>query len=76
MQRVTRLHDLLSDALHWQRRPDADAALAAGYYDQAHLARDVRLLTGASLRELLQEAGPEGAWWPLQTQRLLPRRPG
>lgn len=73
MQRITRLHGLLSGALRQQRLPDVDAALAAGYYDQSHLARDARLLTGATLRELLHQAQPEGAWWPLQAQRLLSR---
>lgn len=75
LQRITRLHGLLSDALRQQRLPDADAALAAGYYDQSHLARDARLLTGATLRELLQQAHADGAWWPLGTQRLLAGRP-
>ena len=73
MQRITRLHGLLSDALHRQRPPDVDAALQAGYYDQSHLARDTRLLTGTTLRELLLQAHADGAWWPLGTQRLLAR---
>ena len=74
MQRITRLHSLLSDALHRQRMPTTDAALAAGYYDQSHLARDARLLTGTTLRELLGQTHADGAWWPLDTQRLLARR--
>lgn len=73
LQRLTRLHGLLSDALRRQRLPDADAALAAGYYDQSHLARDARLLTGSPLRELLQQAHADGPWWPLATPRLLAR---
>jgi methylphosphotriester-DNA--protein-cysteine methyltransferase len=73
MQRLTRLHGVLSDALRLQRLPDVDAALEAGYYDQSHLARDSRLLTGTTLRELLLQAHTNGAWWPLATQRLLPR---
>jgi AraC-like DNA-binding protein len=76
MQRITRLHGLLSDALRQQRLPDVDAALAAGYYDQSHLARDARLLTGATLRVLLLQAHADGAWWPLGTQRLLARCEG
>lgn len=71
LQRITRLHGMLSVALRHQRLPDADAALAAGYYDQPHLMRDARLLTGAPLRELLQQAHGDGAWWPLGVQRLL-----
>ena len=70
MQRITRLHGLLADAVRRQRPPDADAALAAGYYDQSHLARDVRRLTGTNLGELLRQAHADGAWWPLATQRL------
>jgi methylphosphotriester-DNA--protein-cysteine methyltransferase len=73
MQRITRLQGLLAEALRRQRLPGADAALAAGYYDQSHLARDVRLLTGTTLRELLRHAHAEGPWWPLATQRLLAR---
>lgn len=76
MQRITRLHGLLSEALLRQRPPDADAALAAGYYDQSHLARDTRLLAGAPLREMLQQAHAGGDWWPLGSQRLLARRGG
>jgi AraC-like DNA-binding protein len=76
MQRITRLHGLLSGAMRLQRVPGADAALAAGYFDQSHLARDARLLTGSTLRELLQDAHADGAWWALGTQRLLARRHG
>ena len=68
--------EVLSEALRLQRLPDADAALRAGYYDQSHLARDTRLLTGATLRELLRQAHADGAWWPLGTPRLLDRRHG
>lgn len=76
MQRITRLHGLLADALRRQRLPDADAALAAGYYDQSHLARDARLLTGSTVHALLQQAHADGAWWPLHTQRLMARSSG
>lgn len=74
MQRITRMHGLLSGALRQRRRPDVDAALGAGFYDQSHLAREARLLTGATLGELFHEAHADGAWWPLGTQRLLARR--
>jgi AraC-like DNA-binding protein len=76
LQRITRLHGVLVDALRGRRPPDADAALAAGYYDQSHLARDARLLTGSTVHELLREAHDGGAWWPLHTQRLLARGSG
>jgi AraC-like DNA-binding protein len=73
MQRLTRFHAVLAGVLRQQRLPDADAALAAGYYDQSHLARDVRQLAGAPLRELLSEAHADGAWWPLATRRRAAR---
>jgi AraC-like DNA-binding protein len=76
MQRITRWHGLLSHALRQQRLPGSDAALAAGYYDQSHLARDTRLLAGATLGELLQQAHVDGDWWPLGTQRALALGPG
>ncbi|MBL8334386.1 MAG: AraC family transcriptional regulator [Rubrivivax sp.] len=69
-QRMTRVHGVLSTAVRCHRIPDADAALAAGYYDQSHLAREVRELAGAPLRELLAGARADGDWWPLATQRL------
>lgn len=70
LQRLTRFHAVLAGALRCQRVPDADAALAAGFYDQSHLAREALQLAGAPLRELLRDAHPGGAWWPLATQRL------
>jgi len=77
MQRITRWHGLLSVALRRQRLPDADGALAAGYYDQSHLARESRLLAGTPLRDLLQQAHAGGDWWPLATQRWMAApRPG
>lgn len=76
LQRITRLHGLLSEALRQQCVPGADAALAAGYCDQSHLAREARLLAGAPLGELLQQAHAGGAWWPLATQRLMAQRGG
>jgi len=76
MQRITRWHGLLSGALHRQRLPDADTALAAGYYDQSHLAREARRLAGTPLRDVLLQAHADGPWWPLATQRLQARLPG
>lgn len=75
LQRLMRWHGLLSQAVRQQRLPGADAALAAGYYDQSHLARDARLLAGAPLGELLQQAHAEGDWWPLATQRAMAEWP-
>ncbi|MEZ5657843.1 MAG: helix-turn-helix domain-containing protein [Burkholderiaceae bacterium] len=76
MHRITRWHVLLSGALRRQRVPDADTALAAGFYDQSHVARESHRLSGATLREMLQQAHAEGVWWPLATQRLLAGGPG
>lgn len=75
LQRLTRWHGLLSRTLRLQRLPGAEAALAAGYYDQSHLARDARLLAGAPLGELLQQAHAGGDWWPLATQRAMAEWP-
>lgn len=73
MQRLTRFHAVLGGVLRQQRLPDAGAALAAGYYDQSHLALEARQLAGAPLRELLTGAHAAGDWWPLATQRRMAR---
>jgi AraC-like DNA-binding protein len=73
LQRITRLHAVLSYALRQQRVPNADLCMLAGYYDQSHLIRDARLLTGATPRELVNQSHVEGAWWPLGAQRMLAR---
>ena len=73
MQRLTRFHAVLGGLLRQQRLPDADAALAAGYYDQSHLAREAWQLAGAPLRELLTGAHADGDWWPLATPRRIER---
>jgi len=70
LQRLTRFHAMLADAARRGRLPDADTALAAGYYDQSHLARDAWDLAGAPMREMLAGAHAGGQWWPLASQRL------
>lgn len=50
-QRVARVEGLLRDALR-SGKADAEVALRHGYYDQSHMARDVRALAGAPLRAL------------------------
>ena len=52
-QRVGRVESLLRDALA-TGRADAGLALHHGYYDQSHMARDVRLMVGVPLRVLIQ----------------------
>lgn len=73
MQRITRWHGLLSGVLHRQQLPDAGAALASGYYDQSHLARESRQLSGTTMRELLRQAHDGTAWWALEAPRLQDR---
>lgn len=68
LQRLTRFSDALGDALRERRVPNAEAAVAAGYYDQSHLARDVRELAGVGLGDLIAQARTDGEWWPLATQ--------
>ncbi|WJV45465.1 helix-turn-helix domain-containing protein [Streptomyces flavofungini] len=55
LARVLRLQRAL--ALARAGRPYADAAAATGFADQAHLARDVKDLTGLRLTELLGRVG-------------------
>ncbi|NDY93784.1 AraC family transcriptional regulator [Ideonella livida] len=70
-ERLVRLHGALSQALTQAATPGAGplrgAALAqdAGYADQSHLGRDLRQLAGGSLGQLLAQAQPEAAHWPL-----------
>jgi AraC-like DNA-binding protein len=52
-QRVARVEGLLRDALS-SGRTDAEIALRHGYYDQSHMARDLRALAGAPLRTLVE----------------------
>jgi AraC-like DNA-binding protein len=52
-QRVARVEELLRDALI-TGKTDAEVALRHGYYDQSHMARDLRTLAGAPLRTLVE----------------------
>jgi AraC-like DNA-binding protein len=52
-QRVARVEGLLRDALA-TGSTHAGLALRHGYYDQSHMARDLRTLAGASLRKLIE----------------------
>ncbi|MFO1326154.1 MAG: AraC family transcriptional regulator [Rubrivivax sp.] len=70
LQRLVRFHGVLGHALRGRAPPRADDALAAGYYDQSHLAREARQLAGTPLQGLLDAAHEGAAWWPLATQRL------
>ena len=63
-QTIARLQQALHGAAH---TGGADLALQAGYYDQSHLARDLRRLAGQPLGRLVQGArrGAGSAHWPL-----------
>ena len=70
-QVIARLNGALGQAVATEPGPGGSrgAALAAerGYYDQSHLARDVRRLAGQPLQALVQGSrSPLTAHWPLQ----------
>lgn len=50
------------------RTPGTGADLAAhhGFFDQSHMARELRRLAGAPLRELRAPQPPHAPYWPLQ----------
>lgn len=65
-QTIARLQQALHGAAH---TGGADLALQTGYYDQSHLARDLRRLAGQPLGRLVQQArqgaGGVNPQWPL-----------
>lgn len=66
-QTIARLQQALHGAAH---SGGADLALQAGFYDQSHLARDLRRLAGEPLGALVKQArearqGGSTAHWPL-----------
>ncbi|HVE53142.1 MAG TPA: helix-turn-helix domain-containing protein, partial [Ramlibacter sp.] len=64
-QRVARVEGLLREALV-TGSTDAGLALRHGYYDQSHMARDLRTLAGASLRNLIESTRqPDSEDWAL-----------
>jgi methylphosphotriester-DNA--protein-cysteine methyltransferase len=74
-QRVARAEGLLRDALR-SGRSGAALALEHGYYDQSHMARDLRLFAGGSLRTLAQSVRSfDSEHWALAigTRGLAPR---
>ena len=68
--KLARLHHTLGAAVNGDAL-GAELALQGGYYDQSHLARDLRQLAGAPLRELLSEARPDAPRWALASVRQL-----
>lgn len=55
LARLVRFHRCLRLASEDQVVSGAEIALACGYYDQSHLARDVKQFTGLKLREARQQ---------------------
>jgi methylphosphotriester-DNA--protein-cysteine methyltransferase len=86
-QVIARLNGALGQALAMEHGPGGQGAALAvdqGYYDQSHLARDVRRLAGRPLQALVLGARtPLTAHWPLQigaqaqdAPTAQPREPG
>lgn len=73
-QRLVRLHGALSSALLEAPARGAEIAASLGYYDQSHLARELRALAGESLTGLLEAAQVDAPWWSLASHRALHRR--
>lgn len=66
-QVIARLNSTLGSALAAPGGPVVDLAVDQGYYDQSHMARDVRRLAGEPLQALVQGGrSPVSAHWPLQ----------
>ncbi|CAN7653205.1 helix-turn-helix domain-containing protein [Acidovorax sp. LjRoot74] len=66
-QVIARLNSTLGSALAAPGGPVVDLAVDQGYYDQSHMARDVRRLAGEPLQALVQGSrSPVSAHWPLQ----------
>ncbi|AOG25387.1 AraC family transcriptional regulator [Acidovorax sp. RAC01] len=64
---IARLNNTLGSALAAPGDPVVGLAVDQGYYDQSHLARDVRRLAGQPLQALVQGSrSPVTEHWPLQ----------
>lgn len=75
-QVVARLNSALWHALATPAGPVVELATGHGYYDQSHMARDVRRLAGDPLQALVQGSrAPLSAHWPLQIGARSPRPP-
>lgn len=74
---IARLNSTLGQAVAEPRDRVAGLAADQGYYDQSHLARDVRRLAGEPLQALVQGSrSPVSAHWPLQVgAQTLPVQP-
>jgi AraC-like DNA-binding protein len=67
-QVIARFSATLQHAMAGPAEPGAHLAAGQGYYDQSHMARDMRRLAGQPLHGLLHEAAQRSpsAHWPLQ----------
>ncbi|KZT16943.1 AraC family transcriptional regulator [Acidovorax sp. GW101-3H11] len=66
-QVIARLNNTLGNALAAPGSPVVGLAVDQGYYDQSHMARDVRRLAGQPLQALVQGSrSPVTEHWPLQ----------
>ncbi len=67
-QVIARFSTTLQHAMAGPTEPGAQLAADQGYYDQSHMARDMRRLAGQPLLGLVQEAARNSpsAHWPLQ----------
>lgn len=66
-QVIARLNTALGSALAAPDGPVVELAVDQGYYDQSHMARDVRRLAGQPLQALVQGSrSPVTEHWPLQ----------
>lgn len=67
-QAVLRMQSALTEALSAREaKGRAELALRHGYYDQSHMARDLRGLAGAPLQRLLQaSAAVQDSYWSLK----------
>lgn len=70
---VLRMQSVLTGALHQPKsRGGAELALQHGYYDQSHMARDLRGLAGAPLQRLLEgSAAAQDSYWSLKLAHQL-----
>jgi len=67
-QVIARFSATLQHAMEVPTEPGAHLAADQGYYDQSHMARDMRRLAGQPLQGLVKEAARRSpsAHWPLQ----------
>jgi hypothetical protein len=73
LQRLSRVHASVRNRLAQPAEPLSQHALDAGFFDQAHMAREYRLLAGAAPRESLARHGSGSAGLALGASQLAPR---